>query len=202
MSMAEGSVMGVWGALRGLFGVKPKPASESNVDRFLKGEIEVLTVDDILPGTAAAVARFDQAVVARKEGRLAEAEALLLPSIEPPSIYTGHYRELFMVWRQLNRDDMKAGEHRQVVERVTRMAAEDDRMIKEMLRYWSHQQGKRLPKTYFDGSRNLKVTDVKALQKAAAAIGNKTAARLAGNLAEAFANRTNNVRGQGCVDER
>jgi len=174
--------MSIWDSLRGLPSAKPIAKRKSNVERFLDGETDTLAANDIVPGVSAAVARFEQAHQARKEGRLKDAERLLLPSIRRPSIYKGHYRELFLIWRQFNREDLKAGNYQAVIKRVERMAAEDERMIQKMVQHWSKQQKRALPKSYFDKERNLKATDIAALKKAAKAVGNVEAVELASKL--------------------
>ena len=54
-----------------------------------------------------------------------------------------------------------------VVARVRKMVRMDDEMINEMLCHWSHVLQRPLPTGYFDGDRNLLLTDARVLHKAA-----------------------------------
>jgi hypothetical protein len=138
---------------------------------FIEGKSNVLTSADVNPEGAAKYSNYERAMALKKDGKLQEAAALLEISCTPPSIYKGHYRELFNIWRQLNRDSLKKGDYQIVIDRVTKMIRYDDEMIEEMLRHWSIQQRRKLAKDYFDKDRNLKISDAKALLKAAKAIG-------------------------------
>lgn len=164
------------------------PLSQGAKD-FLEGKKDTLTFADIDPEGAMLFDGFLKAMELKREGKLAEAEKLLINSCEPPSIYTGHYRELFKIWRQLNRDDIKAKKYQAVTERVLKMLTLDDEMIREMLRYWSIQQSKGLPQDYFDSYRNLLVSDAKALKKSAEAMQNKENLELANSLIGRFAKK-------------
>ena len=145
-----------------------------------------LTAQDIDPEGAELFNYFQRAMVLKKEGRISEAEALLIKSTERPSIYKGHYRELFKVWRKLNRDDLKAKKYQEVSNRVLNMHRLDDEMINEMLRYWSIQQKRKLPKDYFDNDRNLLVSDAKILRKSAEFLQNQECVFLSDKLLERF----------------
>jgi hypothetical protein len=127
---------------------------------------------------------FQKAMVLKKEGRFSEAEALLIKSTEPPSIYKGHYQELFKIWRQFNRNDLKANKYQEVSNRVLNMLRIDD----EMLRYWSIQQKTKLPEGYFDNDRNILVSDTKTLKKSAVSLLNEgniiLSYKLIGSLAQ------------------
>jgi hypothetical protein len=74
---------------------------------------------------------------------------------------------LLKIWRAYNKLDLKAGQFSAVVDRVRRMVRFDDEMIHAMLDNWSEVWKRKLPLTYFDKDRNLKVTDTKALTIAA-----------------------------------
>tara|TARA_B100001971_G_C18173823_1_gene528749 strand:+ start:191 stop:742 length:552 start_codon:yes stop_codon:yes gene_type:complete len=126
-----------------------------------------LTSADIDPQGAALLNNYSKALELKKEQKLSEAEALLLLSTKPPSIYKGHYRELFKIWRQYNREDLKTKNYQAVIDRVVEMYKLDNEMVEEMLSYWSIQQKRKLPLNYFDKSRNLLISDAKALKVSA-----------------------------------
>ena len=76
----------------------------------------------------------------KEAGDLNGAAKLLHDSCISPSIYKGHYRELFKIWRGFNREDLKVGRYQPVIDRVIMMVKLDREMIEEMLRYWAIQQ--------------------------------------------------------------
>ena len=156
---------------------------------FLDGKKNTLTSADIDPEGTELFEGFQKAMVLKKEGKFAQAEKILINSCEPPSTYKGHYRELFKIWRQYNRDDIKAEKYHEVSERVLKMLRLDDEMIKEMLRYWSIQQRRELPQDYFNADRNLRVSDAKALRKTAEALKNNENLALAESLIKRFAKK-------------
>lgn len=159
-----------------LFG-RDEAVISSGADAFLSGRSAELSAADVDPENAVALGRYQMAMAHKAAGKLAEAASLLEPSCAPPSIYKGHYRELFKIWRTLNRDDLKTGNHVAVAQRVQTMIRFDDQMIEIMLRRWGDVQGRTLPKDYFDGDRNLRQTDLKALISAAKAVGDSTLQR-------------------------
>lgn len=148
-----------------------------------KNELRSVDIDH---EAAEKYAAYERAMELKKEGKLFDAAKLLLTSCEPPSIYKGHYRELFKIWRQFNRGDLKAGRYREVVDRVLAMRRLDEEMIQEMLRYWSIQQKRELPPDYFDNDRNFLVSDAKALKKAAEALKQDDNMQVAIELIERF----------------
>lgn len=153
---------------------------------FLAGRKDTLTSADIDPEGAAKYASYEQAMALKKAGDLSSTANLLLKSCVPPSIYKGHYEELFKIWRQFNRDDLQADNYQPIVDRVLTMMRFDDEMIQEMIRYWGIQQGRTLPQNYFDRDRNLRVTDAKALLKAAKELGQQELAGIATGLVDRF----------------
>lgn len=156
---------------------------------FLEGRKDVLTSADVDPEGAEKYSNYERAMSLKKAGDLGGAAKLLIKSCEPPSICKGHYRELFKIWRQLNREDLKKGNHNIVVDRVLKMIRLDDEMINEMLNYWGKQQRRKLPKDYFDNDRNLKVTDAKALLKAAKELNNEELVQKGSSLVEHFSGK-------------
>lgn len=55
------------------------------------------------------VMRYEKAMEMKKAGDLKAVEELLLPSVSPPSIYHGHYRELFINWRKMIKQHLSEG---------------------------------------------------------------------------------------------
>lgn len=137
------------------------------VKDFLEGRTNTFSSADVDPVNAAYFQRYERAMEAKRSGDLATASTLLAQSCQPPSIYKGHYRELFKMWRAMNRKDLKAGKHAEVIERVTTMVRFDDEMIDVMLKHWGQVQRRGLPDDYFDMDRNLLKSDAKALLTAA-----------------------------------
>jgi hypothetical protein len=164
------------------------PLSQGAVD-FLEGGKNTLTSADIDPESAEKYARYERAMALKKSGKLSEAADLFIKSCSPPSIYKGHYRELFKIWRQFNRDDLHANRYQQVIDRVSTMIRLDQEMIKEMLRFWGIQQKRCLPSDYFDNDRNLTVTDAKVMKKAAEALGQDDNVRIATELLQNIAKK-------------
>lgn len=153
---------------------------------FIEGETSSLTAADIDPVNSAAYAHYSQALALKQQGDLSRASQLLEASCDPPSIYKGHYRLLFQILRQFNRTDLKEHRYQPVVERVTHMIRYDDEMIAAMLAHWSRVQNTILTPQYFDGARNLKVSDVKALLMAATALSRDELVTQANRLLQRF----------------
>ena len=164
------------------------PALAHGAKDFFAGKKNTLTSADIDPDGAEKYLRYVEAMTCKRDGDISSAEALLLQSCVRPSIYKGHYCELFKIWRQFNRDDLKAHRHEPVVGRVLTMTRLDEEMIQEMIRYWSVQQNRKLPQNYFDKDRNLLITDAKALLKAAEELGDHEHAAFATSLVHRFFN--------------
>ena len=160
-----------------------------NIKSFVDGETNTLNSSDIDPVGHELYTGYEKAVKLKKEGKLVDAEKILIRSCEPPSIYKGHYKELFRVWRKFNRDDLKLRQHQVVTDRVLKMIRFDDEMICEMLRHWSVAQERKLPKDYFDADRNLLISDAKALKKSAEALNNEEHLKLANDLIEKLAQK-------------
>jgi len=168
---------------------KPKEvlAQSQAVDDFLNGDKHILTSEDIDPEGTALFEGYQKAMLLKKNGEYEQAELILLKSCEPPSIYKGHYRELFKIWRKYNRDDIKLKKYSEVSARVLKMVKLDEEMINGMLDYWGERQNKTLPKAYFDKDRNLLVSDAKALKKSSEILEDTDNLELAIQLIERFA---------------
>lgn len=128
--------------------------------------------------------RFEEAVVSRRAGDLVRAEQLLLPSVEPPSIYHGHYRELFLIYRAWNKRDLNARAYDRVIQRVLMMVRLDAEMVTTMTRYWSRINGKKVDCGSYT---KLKLSDAKVLLAAAEACSDSKAKREALRLQKRFA---------------
>lgn len=72
----------------------------------------------------------------KKSGQLIEAANLLEHPCKDPHIFLhGHYKKLFMVWRQLNKEDLIACNYQAVIERVIKTIKLNDEMLTEMSTY-------------------------------------------------------------------
>jgi hypothetical protein len=156
---------------------------------FLEGRKNDLTSADVDPGGSEKYGNYERALSLKKAGDLDGASKLLQKSCDPPSIYKGHYCELFKIWRQQNKEDIKKGNHNAVVDRVLKMIQYDDEMIDEMLNYWGKQQKRKLPIDYFDNDRNLKMCDAKALLKASQELNNSELVQKASFLLDKFSDK-------------
>jgi hypothetical protein len=156
---------------------------------FLEGRKNDLTSADVDPEGSGKYSNYERALSLKKAGDLDSASKLLLKSCNPPSIYKGHYCELFKIWRQQNKEDIKKGNYKVVVKRVLKMIQYDDEMIAEMLSYWSKQQKRDLPIDYFDSDRNLKISDAKALLKASQELNNAELVQKASFLVDKFSGK-------------
>ena len=182
--------------IKNLFGsgTTEPPAVSPAARDFLAGRTNQLSAADIDPVNTASLHRYEHGMRLKQGGDLAATAALLAQSCQPPSIYKGHYCELFKVWRAMNRDDLKAGKHAEVAGRVTTMIRLDDEMITEMLRHWGERQRRLLPPVYFDRDRNLLKSDAKALLMSAKALGDNALAREAeGHLARISARSASKI---------
>lgn len=161
---------------------EPRSGLSKGAIDFLDGKSIGFTAADIDPAGSALLVGYQKAMELKKQGKLIEAADLLLKSTQPASIYHGHYRELFRIWRQFNKEDLKDMKYREVSDRVKIMHRLDNEMIEEMLSYWGERQNRKLPKDFFDKDRNLLVSDIKALRKSAEALKNNEDITLSANL--------------------
>ena len=122
----------------------------------------------------------------KKSGQLIEAANLLENSCKDPHIFHGHYKKLFMVWRQLNKEDLIACNYQAVIERVIKTIKLNDEMLTEMSIYWSKVHGVRRTKSYFSKYSHVKISDGKTLLKAATAIQDKKVIKTAEKLINSF----------------
>lgn len=140
-----------------------------------------LSSKDADPVGSEMVARYEKAMSMKAEGKDDEVEKLLLPSVDPPSIYHGHYRELFIVWRKKLRKASKACDDHQVIQILMRMIELNTEMIMEMSRYWSSIHGVERTPDYFRSYSKVNKTDVAMLKKHALRAGDNSALHAAEN---------------------
>lgn len=126
---------------------------------------------------------FEQAIVYKEAGELLKASELLEKSTNPPSIYHGHYEQLFIIYRQFYKDDLNKGDYLAVINRINKMLRLNDEMKHALNEYWRTKSG-----DDFDGSEYNKILlcDAKALLKAGQAIGDNKAIKTAENLIKSF----------------
>lgn len=121
------------------------------------------------------------------KGQIREAADLLEDSCKEPHIFHGHYNRLFTAWWQLNKEDLASCNYNDVIERVIKTIKLNDEMLAEMSTYWSKQHGVRRTKAYFSKYSHIKISDGKALMKAATAVQDKKAIKVAEKLINSFA---------------
>lgn len=127
--------------------------------------------------------RYVRAAAARKRGDLNAAVALLLPSVAPPSEYHGHYRELFLAFRQITKGDLASGRFLDVIARVRNMVHWDREMLEIMTEKCSAAAGRPVDCSSYS---KLRLADAKALLRAAEAVDDQVAKREALALLKAF----------------
>lgn len=133
---------------------------------------------DVDPYGAEMTSRFEKAMSLKGKGLDEEMEALLLKSTNPPSIYHGHYRELFIIWRKRVKAYIKERRERDAVALLTKMLALNEEMVNEMCRYWGQiHQIERTP-DYFMSYSKITKTDLAKLKKHALACGDEHALSL------------------------
>jgi len=118
----------------------------------------------------------------KAKGQLRLAAELLEESCKEPHIFHGHYKRLFMAWRQLNKEDLEAYNYKDVIERVIKTIKLNDEMLTEMSAYWSKEHGVSRTKSYFANYNHVKISDGKALLKAANAVQDNKAIKIAEKL--------------------
>ncbi len=128
--------------------------------------LSALEYKNIDPDGFKLIENYEQAMLFKQQGNYGEEERFLLPSVNPPSIYTGHYRELFIIWRMVIKMYAKQGKDMDIVSLLKRMISLDEEMLSELCRYWSERHGTVRNREYFIGSSNLKVNDIKHLKNA------------------------------------
>lgn len=125
------------------------------------------------------ISRFEKAMALKGKGQDEDMETLLLKSTNPPSIYHGHYRELFIIWRKRVKAYVKEHRHRDVVDLLSKMLALNEEMINEMCRYWTPiHQVERKP-AYFMSYSKITKTDIAELKKHALACGDEHSLKFA-----------------------
>lgn len=123
----------------------------------------------------------------KSKGELREAAKLLEDSCEEPHIFHGHYKRLFIVWRQINKEDLSNRKYEIVIERVLKAIRLNDEMLIKMSQYWSEIHKKKRTKAYFAKSySHIKVSDGKILKKAAEILHDKKSIRIADKLISSF----------------
>lgn len=122
----------------------------------------------------------------KANGALREAADLLEGSCREPHIFHGHYDRLFTAWRQINKEDLASCSYSDVIERVIKTIKLNNEMLAEMSAYWSKQHGVRRTTSYFSKYSHIKISDGKALLKAATALQNTDAIDVAKNLINSF----------------
>jgi len=119
----------------------------------------------------AMVMRYEKAMEMKKAGDLKAVEKLLLPSVNPPSIYHGHYRELFINWRKMIKQNLSDGMNYEALSLLKRMFILDGEMLNAMREYWSHVQGKEIAQEYFATYSKINKSDIKMIHNLSQKLG-------------------------------
>ncbi len=130
--------------------------------------------------------RYSEAMAKKEQGQLDDAVHILLSSCVPPSIFHGHYHQLFIIWRSFNKSDLKLGAYSVVIDRVRTMLRLNEEMMACMTEYWSERFHARVPDDYFDIYSNFLIFDANTLLKAAQAINDIDNLKLAVELINGF----------------
>lgn len=121
--------------------------------------VEIFSQDDL-------VDNFLLAMEVKKSGDLQKAAKMLELSTNPPSIYKGHYEQLFIIYRKFYRQDMQDGNYQAVINRINRMIKLDNEMLEIIAHYRTTVQNNPCNIDDIKDESNIKVTDLKTLQKA------------------------------------
>jgi hypothetical protein len=128
-----------------------------------------------ISGAQAFFHRYELARALRKAGQLRAAERELLPSVSPPSAYHGHYRELFLIYRQWNEKDKARGAWPAVIARTLRMIKLDDALIACLEAAFTEAHGRPPAAGSMNTYRKLTVSDAKLLLKATETVNDQVA---------------------------
>lgn len=129
---------------------------------------------------------YDLAMAYKKSGLLDKAVELLENSTNPPTIYHGHYGELFIIYQIFNKRDMQHHCYEQVIERITKMLRLNQEMLNAMIKHHRQVHSMQIPDDYFDGYSKIKITDLKTLLKASTMIGDDKTFQTANYLIQNF----------------
>ena len=121
--------------------------------------VEMFSQDDL-------VDNYLLAMEVKKSGDLQKAAKMLELSTNPPSIYKGHYEQLFIIYRKLYRQDMQDGNYQAVIDRINRMINLDNEMLKAIVLHRTNIQNNPCTLDDVKDESNIKVSDLKTLQKA------------------------------------
>lgn len=121
--------------------------------------VEMFSQDDL-------VDNYLLAMEVKKSGDLQKAAKMLELSTNPPSIYKGHYEQLFIIYRKFYRQDMQDGNYQAVIDRINRMIKLDNEMLKAIVLHRTNIQNNPCTLDDVKDESNIKVSDLKTLQKA------------------------------------
>lgn len=145
------------------------------------GFLDVIPAQLVDPEGSEFYSRYIQAIAMKQEKRFNEVESLLMPSVEPPSIYHGHYRELFVAFRHRIKALEKNSEHQAIVALLLKMIRLNNEMLQKMSDHWSPIHGVYRPPSYFTNYSKINNTDLKKLVKHATALNDVDAVSIAEN---------------------
>lgn len=161
--------------------INDQKIASDNLSHFFEKQdiLSALEYKNIDPDGFNLLQNYEQAMIFKQQGNYGEEERFLIPSVNPPSIYTGHYRELFIIWRMVIKMYIKQGKDSEVVSLIKRMINLDEEMILKLCKYWSERHETERSREYFIGTSNLKITDIKYLKNSSLACADNDGVLLA-----------------------
>ncbi len=132
---------------------------------------------------------YDYAMELKKQGKLDEAERVLLHSCQQPSILYKHCYQLFIIWRVRNKNDLRNWQYTKIIHRIRVMIAINNQMIAGLMQHCHTNYNQMLPAAYFDIYSNFLVCDAEMLRRAAEAANDIENLKLAVELINEFINK-------------
>ncbi|EKY1998821.1 hypothetical protein QU500_002259 [Cronobacter sakazakii] len=127
--------------------------------------MEIIKSSDVDPYGTEMLSRYEQSMLMKEKGNFDEAERLLISSVNPPSIFHGHYGELFKLWRKKIRKLIKAGDVNAALELLSLMFKLNSEMLDAMASYWSKIHGVERRVEYFASYSKINKTDIALFKK-------------------------------------
>lgn len=124
-----------------------------------------LDAKDIFPETSALLEKYEAAMLLKKNGNFLAAERILVELTSKPSIYHGHYRELFILQRKRIKQLVASEEYAEALSLLEGMVEKNESMINAMCDYWSPIHGVKREKAYFSSYGKINKTDTKLIEQ-------------------------------------
>lgn len=108
---------------------------------------------------------YQNAMQVKQAGDLQKASEMLELSCVSPTIYKGHYRELFVIYREFNKQDFNEKNYQSTINRVLKMLRYNDEMLNAICKHWSVIHQKEYQILDFVQDSNIKLADLRMLLK-------------------------------------